>query len=124
MKQFLSICYIIFMVAISISSFRQDLKIQGYPIWMLIFSIIAIVPGLVSMSLWAFEFEPKRRWYWKVVPFVLIFYYTAEWYFDLFVYKKPDYTNQVIAVITIFGLLVLYPLLYSTFKFGYDVGLE
>ncbi len=119
MKQLLSICYIVFMAAISVSSFKNDLKIAGYPLWMLIFSIITIVPGLISMFLWAFEFEPKKKWLWKMVPFALVVYYVADWYFDFVVYRKSDMTNQVIVGITLLGLLVLYPLLYSTFELGF-----
>ncbi len=118
MKQFLSVCYIIFMAAISVASFRSDLKIQSYPLWMLIFSIVAIVPGLISMLLWTFEFKPKGKWFWKMVPFALVVYYVADWYFDFVVYRKPDETNQVVVGITLLGLLLLYPLLSSTFKFG------
>ena len=119
MKKFLSVCYIVFMIAISVASFRDDSKIQGYPLCMLIFSVVAIIPGLISMFLWTFEFKPKGRWFWKIVPFVLVVYFVADWYFDFVVYRKPDVTNQVIVGITLLGLLVLYPLLYSTFTFGF-----
>jgi len=118
MKKFLSVCYIVFMIALGVTSFNSDLK-QGYPLWMLIFSPVAIIPGLISMFLWAFEFNPKGKWFWKIVPFVLVVYFVADWYFDLVVYRKPDETNQVIVGITLLGLLVLYPLLYSTFEFGF-----
>jgi hypothetical protein len=107
------------MAALSVASFRDDLKIQGYPLWMLMFSIAVIVPGLISMFLWAFKFKPKKRWLWKIVPIALVVYYVADWYFDLVVYRTPDLTNQVRVGITFLGLLVLYPLLYSTFKFGF-----
>ena len=120
MKQFLSVCYIIFIAVISVASFKNDLKIQNYPLWMLIFSPIAIVPGLISMLLWTFEFKPKEKWFWKIVPFALVVYYAADWYFDFVVYRNPDMTNQVVVGITLIGLLLLYPLLYSTFKFGYN----
>jgi hypothetical protein len=108
------------MAAISVASFRDDLKIQGYPLWMLIFGAIVNVPGLISMFLWAFEFELKKKWFWKIVPFALVGYYAADWYFDFVIFRTPDITNQVRIGITFLGLLVLYPLLYSTFKFGYN----
>jgi hypothetical protein len=121
MKQFLSICYVVLIVAINVTGFRGDLKIQGYPLWMLIFGIVATVPGLIGVLLWAFEFEPKKRWFWKIIPFALALYLATDWYFEFVIYRplKPDLTNQFLVLVTLLGLLVFYPLLYSTFKFGF-----
>jgi uncharacterized membrane protein len=107
------------MAATTVASFKDDLKIPGYPLWMLIFSIVAVTPGLISMFLWAFEFELKKKLLWKIIPFVLVVYYAADWYYDLVIFREPDMTNRVIVGITFLGLLLLYPLLYSTFKFGF-----
>jgi hypothetical protein len=121
MKQFLSVCYVVLIVAINVTGFRGDLKIQGYPLWMLIFSIVATVPGLIAVLLWAFEFGPKRKWFWRIVLFALVFYFAADWYFEFVIYRplKPDLTNQLLVVVTLIGLLLFYPLIYSTFKFGF-----
>jgi hypothetical protein len=119
MKQFLSICYVVLIVAINVTGFRGDLKIQGYPLWMLIFGIVATVPGLIAVLLWAFEFEPKRKWFWRIVFFALAIYLAVDWYFTFVIFRKPDETNQLIAVVTFLGLLMFYPLLYSTFEFGF-----
>jgi hypothetical protein len=117
-KQILSVCYIIFIAAINVGGFRDDLKIQGYPFWMLILCVAVNISGFTSMILWAFEFEPKKRWLWKIVPLALAVYYAAAWYFDFIVYRPPDMPDKAVGPVTFIGLLVLYPLFYSTIKFA------
>lgn len=118
MKKFLSICYIIFLVVTSIVSFKSDFK-QGRPLLMLILGLVVVIPGLISMFLLTFKFKPKRRWFWKIVPVVLVVRFAVGWYFDFIVYRRSDVTNQDIVLGTLLGTLLLYPLLYSTFKFGF-----
>jgi uncharacterized membrane protein len=117
MKKFLSICYIVFVIVVNADSLNNDLK-QDYPLWMLIFCVVAVIPGLISMFLLTFEFEPKRRWFWKIVPFVLVVYFATSWYFD-FIRRRPEITNQVVVWGTLLGTFLLFPLLYSAFKFGF-----
>jgi uncharacterized membrane protein len=117
MKKFLSVCYIVFVIAVNAHALNNDFK-RGYPLWMLIFCVVAVIPGLISMFLLTFEFEPKRKWFWKIVPFVLVVYFATGWYFD-FIYRRPEVTNQIIIGGTLLGTLLLYPLLYSSFKFGF-----
>ena len=121
MKRFLSVIYVVVIAYINCTSFLHDIRDRHYfPIWEVIFGIVFVTAGLVSMVFWAFEFEPKRRWIWKIIPLGLIAYYAVDWYFTFILNRQPDMTSPVIVVTTLVGLLVLYPFFYSTFKFGYE----
>ena len=121
MKKVLSICYLIFFVVISVVSVRNDFQAVGYPIWMIISEVVIVPLGFASMLLYTFSYKPEFcTWAWKIIPFMLVVYYLSEWYFDFVVYKKPDYSPEAIGMVTFVGSLLLLPLLYSSFKFGYS----
>lgn len=121
MKKVLSICYIIFFVVISVVSVRNDFQIDGYPVWMIISEVVIVPLGLVSMLLYTFSCKPRFcTWAWNIVPFMLVVYYLAEWYFDFIIFKKPGDTPQFVGAVTVLGLFLLFPLFYSSFKFGYS----
>ncbi len=119
MRQLLSVCYIAFIAFINGVSLWRDVAIRGYPLWTAIFGLIANLGGFISMLLWAFYCEPSRKWFWKTVFFGVVVYYATSWYFDFVLYRDPYFTNQLISVTTVLGLLILFPLFYSTFKFGF-----
>ena len=120
MKRLIPLSYLIFILIITIYSILDDLKITGYPSWMLISGIVIPLMGIVSVLLYVLSYKPKLfSWIWKVVPFALVCYYLAEWYFDFVVFKKSDDTPQLLVTATLLGSLVLFPLLFCSFKLGY-----
>jgi len=118
----LSICYLIFFVVITVFSVQNDFEIQGYPKWMITSEVVIIPLGLISMLLYTFSYKSKFcMWLWKIVPFLLVSYYASEWYYDFIVYRnRVSPSGELIGVATVFGILLLLPLLYSSFKFGYS----
>jgi hypothetical protein len=87
----------------------------------------AIIPaaGLIGMVFSVFCFRPRKlSFVWKILPFALVGYYAAEWYFDFVVYRDSDLTPQLTAIITVIGILILLPLLLATFRFGYSKEFE
>ena len=121
MRQLLSVCYIAFMAFINGVSLWKDLTMRGYPLWIIIFGLITNITGFIAMLLWAFDYESNGRLFWKIVPFGLVAFYATAWYFDFVLYRKPyfNFTNQIISAATVLGLLIFFPLFYSTFKFGF-----
>lgn len=121
MKGVLSICYLVFFVIITAISTLDDLQTNGYPLWMTISGVVVPVAGAVSMLFYTFSYKPELcSWLWKIVPFTLVAYYLVEWYFDFVLYPEPYDSPQLIVAATFAGSLVLLPLLYSSFKFGYS----
>lgn len=125
MKRVLSIFYLIFFVVITVQSTLDHLQIKGYPFWMTVSELTLPALGAVSMLLHTFSYKPKPyAWAWKIVPFMLVSYYMLDWYFDLVVFKQPDDTPRFFWMATVLGFLLLVPLLYSSFKFGYSKDYE
>ena len=123
MKAVLTICYLVFLgviTAAAISSYLEE-----YPLWITILGVVIPAVGAISMLLYAFSYKPQFcAWFWKIVPVMLVAYYAISWYIDLVAYRETNASPQRIGVTTILGSLLLLPLLYSSFRFGYskDVG--
>lgn len=125
MRQVLCICYVIFIVVVTTGSAMNDFRGTDYPMWMSISGIAAPGLGIVAMLLYAFSFRPRIvGWIWKIVPVLIVLYYAVEWYFDFVVYRKPDMSPPLLGIVTIVGLLMLFPLFYSTFMLGYSSEFE
>jgi len=121
MEKVLSICYLVFFVVISVVSVRNDFQADGYPMWMVISEVVIVPLGFASMLLYTFSFKPEFcTWVWKIVPLLLVGYYVAEWYFDFIIFREPGSTSQFVEAVTVVGLFLLFPLFYSSFKFGYS----
>jgi len=93
------------------------------PLWLRIFEITACLPACISMILYIIERKPNfLTWIWKIIPFVLVAYIMIDWYYTFLI--KGDDSLQFISVVTVLGLLFLYPLVYCTFRYGYSFDFD
>ena len=122
MKMILTICYLVFLGFITVTGASGDLQ-YGYPLWMTVSGLAIPAVGAVSMILYMVSYKPKYcSWIWKITPFVLLGFYAVSWYFDFVLYRAPDDSPELIGVATFLGILLFFPLLYSSFKFGYSMS--
>lgn len=125
MVEFLSVCYVIFIMVITGTSTRDDALVRGYSIGLVLMEVIVPVVGAIGMLLYTFSFELRSyRWIWKIVPLLLLACYVFEWYLDFVVYRQPDETNTVIIAITLLGAVILYPMFHTNYKLGYSKEMD
>lgn len=121
MIKVLGVCYLIFLVVITVFSIYAHPNSRDFPVWMMVSEAVVVPLGFVSMLLFTFSYKPKfYTWIWKIVPILLVGHYLIEWYFDFIIFKEPNDTPQFVAGVTVIGLFLLLPLFYSSFKFGYS----
>ena len=82
--------------------------------------IVSLVAGIIVMVFYILEKPHKLTSFWKVAPIVMVFYYALEWYYDCIVYRGIDDTNVLIGVTIVLVILLLYPLFFVSFKYGYS----
>jgi hypothetical protein len=75
----------------------------------------------ISILFHGLSYKPKScAWLWKIVPFLLIAFLVLSWYWELILYPEQESPLPEIVLVTLFGLLILFPAFYLSFKFGYS----
>jgi len=119
--KYLSLLYIGFVVLTTIHSSWKDLHTNGYPFLFVLIEITLPLLGSLGMLLYTFSIKPKLlNQIWKIIPFLLILCFAAEWYFDFILYKRPDWNRNDIIGGTLLGLIILFPFFYINFKIGFS----
>ncbi len=121
MKQTLIFCYLVFFVIVLAPLAPSGYPVPDSPLWLVIFEIFSFGFVAISIFLYGASYRPKPfAWFWKVVPFTLIIYLAISWYWEFILYHEPDDSASKTAMATLFGLAVLFPAFYLSFKLGYS----
>ena len=96
---------------------------EGYPLWMTFCEVVVYTLSILIMILSFFKYKPPNTsWIWRVAPFVIIAHFLFEWYFAFFVFSYDEISLALLVLVTISGWLVLFPLIYISFWYGYSSG--
>ena len=121
MKQTLIFCYLAFFVIVLLPFVPSGYPKPDSPLWLVIPGILSFGFVAISIFLYGVSYKPKPLvWFWKVVPVMLIIYLAISWYWEFILYREPDDSTSQTAMATIFGLAVLFPAIYLSFKFAYS----
>lgn len=121
MNQTLIFCYLVFFVTVLSPFVPSGYPELDSPLWLVILGIFLFGFVAISIFLYGASYKPKPfAWFWKIVPLTLIIYLAISWYWEFILYHEPDDSTSQTAMATFFGLAVLFPAFYLSFKLGYS----
>ncbi len=119
MKRILSILYLLLYLGIIVVAI-PDNSARGYSLWFTALDIIIRSTAAVCILLYIIRYRPEKlRALWKLFPIALILFESFAWFYELFVSADPSDTPLLITVVTIVGLIFIFPSWYMCFRFGY-----
>jgi hypothetical protein len=121
MKRTLTFCYLVFLITVLIPIVSSSRSEPDSPFWLVTLGIFSFGLVAISIVLHGLSYKPKSfTWLWKIIPFLLIAFAVLSWYWEFILYPKPESQLSKTVLLTLFGVVVLLPAFYLSFKFGYS----
>lgn len=121
MKRTLTFCYLAFFIVVLIPLGYTSYPEPDSPLWLVTLGIFSFGLAALSILFHGLSYKPKScAQIWKIIPFLLITYLILSWYWEFILYPEPESPLSETILATFFGLLILFPSLYLSFKLGYS----
>ena len=121
MTRLLGTLYLI--IIISFSIVIKDISPHEYPRMLEISELFIGLLSCIAMFLYIIERKPNfLTWIWKIVPIALVADFVTEIIYSCII--RGNDSPQFIVFLIVLDLLILYPLFYCTFRYGYSFDFD